>query len=77
MSQRKALIELTDWEKKLLKQPVTRVSAGPLGVRGSLSGLDTLSEERFEGDDHYLVQLWLGTKPDAARIVKARPPDER
>lgn len=34
------------------------VEPGTYRVRLSSSGLDTLSEDGLEGEDHYLVQLW-------------------
>ena len=57
----------------------TRLAApvGPLGLRASFSGLDTLSADGLEGDDRYLVQLWPGAgDADAAgvRVLKPWPP---
>jgi hypothetical protein len=53
--------------------PRLSVKAGPLGVRASLSGLGTLSEDGLEGDDHYVVQLWPGAEPEGVRVLKAWP----
>ncbi|WP_295984575.1 hypothetical protein [uncultured Variovorax sp.] len=41
-------------------------------VRLSSSGLDSLSEDGLDGNDHYLVQLWLASavKPT---VLKQRP----
>lgn len=49
------------------------VKAGRLGVRASLSGLDSLSEDGLDGDDRYLLQLWFGAEPDGVRVLKAWP----
>lgn len=51
--------------------PRLSVKAGPLGVRASFSGLDTLSEDGLEGDDQYVVQLWPGDEPEGVRVLKA------
>jgi hypothetical protein len=64
------LAGLTDYDPTAPRLPV---KAGPLGVRASFSGLDTLSEDGLEGDDHYLVQLWSGAEPDGVRVLKAWP----
>jgi hypothetical protein len=64
------LAGMTDYEPTA---PRLSVKAGPLGVRASLSGLDTLSEDGLVGDDRYLVQLWSGTEPEAVRVLKAWP----
>ncbi len=61
------LAGLTDSEST---SPRLAVKAGPLGVRVNLSGLDTLSEDGLEGDDHYLVQLWPGAEPGGVRVLK-------
>jgi hypothetical protein len=60
---------LTDYDPTA---PRLSVKAGLL-VRASFSGLDTLSEDGLEGDDRYLVQLWLGTEPEGVRVLKAWP----
>ncbi|WP_150130078.1 hypothetical protein [Sinorhizobium sp. RAC02] len=64
------LAGMTDYEPTA---PRLSVKAGPLGVRASLSGLDTLSEDGLVGDDRYVVQLWPGTEPEAVRVLKAWP----
>lgn len=64
------LAGLTDYDPTA---PRLSVKAGPLGVRVSLSGLDTLSEDGIEGDDRYVVQLWPGTEPEGVRVLKAWP----
>ncbi|WP_105383260.1 hypothetical protein [Neorhizobium alkalisoli] len=51
--------------------PRLAAKAGPLGVRVSLSGLDTLSEDGLDGEDQYLVQLWPESEPLAIRVLKA------
>lgn len=62
------LAGLTDYDPA-----ASRLSArvGPLGVRASLSGLDTLSEDGLEGEDEYVIQLWPGTEPEGVRVLKA------
>lgn len=37
------------------------VPAGPLRALVVASGLGTISEDRFDGDDRYVVHLWPGT----------------
>lgn len=69
-SGRLVLAGLTDYDPTA---PRLAVKAGPLGVRLNMSGLDTLSEDELEGDDHYLVQLWPGTEPEGVRVLKAWP----
>jgi hypothetical protein len=64
------LAGLTDYDPTA---PRLSVKAGPLGVRASFSGLDTLSEDGLEGDDRHLVQLWPGSEPEAVRVLKAWP----
>lgn len=64
------LAGLTDYDPAA---PRLSVKAGPLGVRASVSGLDTLSEDGLEGDDRYVVQLWPGTEPEGVRVLKAWP----
>jgi hypothetical protein len=64
------LAGLTDYDPTA---PRLSVKAGPLGVRASLSGLDTLSEDGLEGDDPYVVQLWPGAEPEGVRVLKAWP----
>ncbi|MGV1791518.1 hypothetical protein GR212_13450 [Rhizobium lusitanum] len=53
------LAGLTDYEPDAPRLPV---KVGPLGVRVSMFGLDTLSEDGLDGDDRYLVQLWPEAK---------------
>jgi hypothetical protein len=67
-SGRLVLAGLTDYEPDA---PRLEVTAGPIGVRACLSGLDTLSEDGLEGEDRYLVQLWPGAEPDGVRVLKA------
>ncbi|MCW5706967.1 hypothetical protein [Shinella sp.] len=64
------LAGLTDYDPTAPRLPV---KAGPLGVRASFSGLDTLSKDGLEGDDQYLVQLWSGDEPEGVRVLKAWP----
>lgn len=64
------LAGLTDYDATA---PRLMVKAGPLGVRVNMSGLDTLSEDGLDGDDHYVVQLWPGTEPEGVRVLKAWP----
>lgn len=64
------LAGLTDYDPTA---PRFSVRAGPLGVRASFSGLDTLSEDGLEGDDRYVVQLWPGAEPQDMRVLKAWP----
>lgn len=53
--------------------PRLAVPAGPLGVRACFAGLDTLDEAGLDGQDRYLVQLWLGSGPEEVRVLKAWP----
>jgi nucleoside-diphosphate-sugar epimerase len=69
-SGRLVLAGLTDY---IPSSPRLAVKTGVLGVRANMSGLDTLRENGLDGDDRYLVQLWPGTHPDAARVLKAWP----
>ncbi|NTG20697.1 hypothetical protein G6L00_09670 [Agrobacterium rhizogenes] len=62
------LAGLTDYDPTASR---LAVRAGPLGVRASFSGLDTLSEDGLEGDDHYLVQLWPGGELESLHVLKA------
>lgn len=64
------LAGLTDYDPAA---PRLAVKAGLLGVPANLSGLDTLSGDRLEGDDRYLVQLWPGPEPEGVRVLKAWP----
>lgn len=64
------LAGLTDYDPTA---PRFAVKAGPVGIRANLSGLNTLSEDGLEGDDHYLMQLWPGADPQAVRVLKAWP----
>jgi len=64
------LAGLTDYDPTAPRLPV---KAGPLGVRVSMSGLDTLSEDGLEGDDQYVFKLWSGTEPETVRILKSWP----
>lgn len=47
------------------------VPAGALGIRASLSGLDTLSADGLEGEDRYVIQVWPGAEPEGVRVLKA------
>jgi len=62
------LAGLTDYDPAA---PRLAVKAGPIGVRVSFSGLDTLTEDGLEGDDQYLVQLWPGAESKGMRVLKA------
>ena len=44
---------------------------GTYRVRLSCSGLNTLSADGLEGNDHYLIQLWLGS-PLEPTVLKQR-----
>ncbi|RYH40215.1 MAG: hypothetical protein EON54_18420 [Alcaligenaceae bacterium] len=46
---------------------------GAYRVRLSSSGLDTLSADGLEGNDHYLVQLWLDS-PVEPTVLKQHSP---
>lgn len=50
--------------------PRLSVDAGPLGVRLSALGLDTLSEDGLEGHDRYLLQLWPAAETGTLRVLK-------
>lgn len=67
-SGRLVLAGLTDYDPEA---PRLAVTAGPIGVRASLSGLDTLSDDGLEGEDSYLLQLWPGAGPDGVQVLKA------
>lgn len=62
------LAGMTDEEST---SPRLAVKAGPLGVRVSLSGLDTLSEDGLDGEDQYLVQLWPESELPSLHVLKA------
>ena len=47
------------------------VRPGCYRARVSYGALDTLSEDRLSGDDHYRVQLWPGL-PTAVHVLKQR-----
>lgn len=64
------LAGLTDYEPTA---PRLSVRAGLLGVRVGFSGLDTLSVDGLEGNDHYVVQLWPGPDLKGMRVLKAWP----
>ncbi|MQB45341.1 hypothetical protein [Rhizobium sp. ICMP 5592] len=51
--------------------PRLAVKAGALGMRVNMSGLDTLSEDGLDGDDHYLVQLWHAAELQDLRLLKS------
>ena len=48
------------------------VPSGNYRVRVSYGDLDTLSEDGLSGEDHYRVQLWLGTPSIAVHVTKHR-----
>ncbi|GKS95541.1 hypothetical protein [Acidovorax sp. SUPP2825] len=48
------------------------VPPGTYRVRLSCAGLDSLSADGLEGDDHYLVQLWPGAPREPA-VLKQHP----
>ncbi len=64
------LAGLTDYAPTAPRLPVT---VGPLGVRASFSGLDTLDEDGLEGDDRYVIQLWPGAGTEGVRVLKTWP----
>lgn len=51
------------------------VPAGTLRVRAYYGGLNTLSEDGLEGDDHYRVVVWPAT-PGPIEVIKRRPSHE-
>jgi hypothetical protein len=59
---------LMDYEPSATRLPVKK---GPLGIRASFSGLDTLSWNGLEGDDRYTIQLWPGDEPPSVNVLKA------
>lgn len=69
-SGRLVLAGLTDYDPAA---PRLAVKAGPVGVRASFSGLDTLDEDGLDGEDRYLVQLWPGAKPEGVHVLKSWP----
>lgn len=48
------------------------VPEGPLRVRVLFAGLETLSEDGLDGDDHYRIELWPGTPLEFA-VLKSHP----
>lgn len=48
-----------------------QVSAGTYKVRLCASGLDTLSEDGLEGQDHYLLQLWQAPFHEPSTLKQA------
>jgi len=64
---RLVLAGMTDYEPKAAR---LTVKAGPLGVRANFAGLDTISKDGLEGDDHCLVQLWPGGTTPGANVLK-------
>ena len=69
-SGRLVLAGLSDFEPDAPRLPVT---AGPLGLRASFAGLDTLSEDGLDGDDRYRIQLWPEVGPQDVQLLKAWP----
>jgi hypothetical protein len=67
-SGRTVIAGCTDYFPDAMRIPVPR---GTHRVRVSYGGLDTLSADGLEGDDHYRLQLWLAA-PIAVRILKQR-----
>lgn len=61
------LAGLTDYAPDAARLQVT---AGPIGIRVSLSGLDTLSADGLDGEDRYLIDLWPRVEPAALRVLK-------
>ncbi|GLK56696.1 hypothetical protein JOD31_002729 [Methylopila capsulata] len=53
--------------------PRLAVPAGPIGLRVSFSGLDTLSDDGLDGADRYLVQLWPESECPPLLVLKASP----
>jgi hypothetical protein len=48
-----------------------KVTRGSYRVRVSYGALDSLSKDGLRGDDHYRVQLWLGSSVEP-RVLKRR-----
>ncbi|MBB3903126.1 hypothetical protein GGR33_002628 [Methylobacterium brachythecii] len=53
--------------------PRLAVRPGPIAVRASFAGLDTLDDSGLEGDDRYLVQLWPAQMPEGVAVLKLWP----
>lgn len=62
------LAGMTDYEPTAQK---FSVNAGLLGIRVSMSGLDTISEDGLDGLDRYLVQLWPGQELSGPLVLKS------
>jgi hypothetical protein len=67
-SGRTVIAGCTDYFPDAMRIPVNR---GTYRARVSYGGLDTLSADGLEGDDHYRLQLWFAA-PIAVRILKQR-----
>src|SRR6516164_4581776 len=68
-SGRTVIAGCTDYFPDAMRIPVSR---GTHRVRVSYGGLDTLSADGLEGDDHYRVQLWPAAPMIGVRILKPR-----
>ena len=64
---RLVLAGVTDYEPTATR---LTVRPGALGVRASFAGLDTISPNGLEGEDHCLVQLWPGGTTPGAHVLK-------
>jgi hypothetical protein len=62
------LAGMTDYEPTAPKFSVT---AGALGIRVNMSGLDTISEDGLDGRDRYLIQLWPGQELSGPLVLKS------
>lgn len=62
------LAGMTDYEPTAQK---LSVKAGRLGIRVSMSGLDTISEDGLDGCDRYRIQLWPGQQLSGPLVLKS------
>ncbi len=61
------LAGITDYEPEAARLDVP---PGPIAVRVSMSGLDTISDDGLDGGDHYRIQLWPRTGSADVQILK-------
>lgn len=50
-----------------------QVPVGPVGLRVSMSGFETIDQTGLEGQDRYLLQLWPAKEIVGVQVLKAWP----
>lgn len=50
-----------------------QVPVGPVGLRVSMSGFETIDQTGLEGQDRYLLQLWPAKEIAGVQVLKAWP----